>query len=149
MGYVPKRATYVLEFDTDDELAGLEVKARGVDLGTFLDLTAMADLSTQVAEGKNVGQGESMRAIRAVGDLLTGFAAVLVSWNVETEAGVPVPADIDGLRSQAFPFVFKIIRAWMSAAAGVSDPLVEPSSSGAPSPVGSLPMEPLSPSLAS
>ena len=139
MGFTPKRHVYVLEFD-DPDLDGLEVRAVSADLGTFLELTALAE----------IGDNPSAADIGKVGDLLVGFAKVLRSWNVTDDAGQDVPATVDGLKSLEFPFVFAIVAAWIKATAGVATPLASGSSGGGPSAeLSTLPVELLSGSLAS
>jgi hypothetical protein len=136
-GYRRAAKVYKLKF-TEDEFTGLEVRAKSVPLGKFLDLTKLVDLQNGTALGP-----EQMEQIR---DLFTGFATALVSWNLQEEDGTDVPATLEGLYSQEFDFVLQIIMAWMEAIAGVAAPLVRSSNSGATIPEGSLPMVPLSPS---
>lgn len=139
MGFTPNRTTYLLDFSDIPELDGLEVRARAAALGTFLDMTALAA----------IGSNPSADDVSSVGDLLTGFAGVLKSWNLEDDDGVAIPATLDGLRALEFPFVFQIIRAWIQATAGVAAPLAPTSNGGGPALAASLQMEPLSGSRAS
>jgi len=139
VGFTPKRHVYVLEFD-DPGLDGLEVRAVSADLGTFLELTALAE----------IGDNPSTQDIGKIGELLVGFAKVLRDWNVTDDDGQPVPATAEGLKSLEFGFVFGIIAAWIKATAGVAAPLASASSGGGPSAeLSTLPVEPLSASLAS
>lgn len=142
MGYKPQKTEYELSFE-DGDLAGLEVRARGIPLGQFLDMVSLADEAQQNA-GK-VGPD----AVRKMLDFLVAFADVLVSWNVEDEDGAPVPANLDGVRTQEFPFVLEIVKVWMGAAAGVSGPLEQTSNDGSLSEMALIPTETLSSSLAS
>jgi hypothetical protein len=74
--------------------------------------------------------------------MLELFAEKLVSWNAEDEEGIPVPATMDGIRSQDLDLSLKIIDAWTDAIAGVSVPLPETSSAGQPSALeASIPMD--------
>lgn len=139
MGYTPKRHVYVLDFD-DPQYEGLEVRAVSADLGTFLELTSLAE----------IGDNPSMQDIGKVGDLLIGFAKVLRGWNVTDDQGDPVPPTVDGLRSLEFGFCFAIVAAWIRATAGVAAPLAPGSNGGGPSvDLSTLPQEILSESLAS
>lgn len=139
MGYTPNRHVYVLEFD-DPQYEGLEVRAVSADLGTFLDLTALAE----------IGDDPSPADIGRVGELLSGFAKVLRSWNVLDDQGNDVPPSVDGLKSLEFGFCFAIIAAWIKATAGVAAPLARRSNAGGPSvDLSTLPQEVLSGSLAS
>jgi hypothetical protein len=145
MGYVRNRV-YRLKFE-DPEYEGLEVRARSAPIGRFLDLAGMAD-AAKASEAK---------ALDDIGELVDGFAQSLVSWNVEDLADpdddnserTPVPATLEGLRSQDFEFVFDIVMAWIGAVADVATPLDRLSKGGLPSVAASIPMEPLSESQAS
>jgi hypothetical protein len=133
MGYKPKRKTYNLDFTgTDNE--GLRVSIRGLNTGQYMDLF---EAKTQAETG-----GETNR-------LLTIMANQLVSWNVEDDDDMPVPATLDGIKTQDLDFNLAIVNAWTVAMAGVPAPLEQPSTSGESSLEASIPMEILSPSLAS
>lgn len=133
MGYVPKRKIYKLAFE-DAEMDGLVVRVRGLSTGQYIDLMGLK----QKAEG-----GDDS------GELFEFLAERLVDWNVEEEDGTPVPADLTGIRAQDMPFTMAIINAWTKAMADVPAPLGQPSTSGASSLEASIPMDALSPSLAS
>jgi len=151
--YVRQRKVYKLVFE-DLELAGLEVRAKGVPLGTFMELIDLASVFDDMDE-------ESMSPEEAgkIRQLFASFGDVLVSWNVEepvldadgeeTGETTPVPATIEGLYSQDIGFVFQIIQAWMGAIASVPAPLGQRSTDGAQSLEASMPMDVSSPSQAS
>lgn len=157
-GFVTKRKVLRLTFADDTEYAGLEVRARKVPLGTFLELLALAD-TARVGEGlsaEDLGEDE----IGALKGLFTGFAEALVSWNLqepvldaegeETGEVVDVPATAEGLMGQEMDLGMAVVGAWMEAVGGgVAAPLGPTSPGGSPSAEASLPMEPLSPSPAS
>lgn len=145
MGFVREANVFKLVF-ADPALEGLEVRARSVPLEQFLALTEMAD-SVQSADGR-----VSKEDLGAVRGLFTGFAAALVSWNLEEDHGgtiEPVPATEKGVFSQDVEFVLQIILAWMEGIAGVASPLGRGSNGGETFPEASIPMETLSPSLSS
>ena len=122
MGFKHQAKVYRLVFD-DPELEGLEVRAR----------------SLSIAEARDDDR-----------KVLDSFADALVSWNLEDENGQPLPATLETL--ETYPdvdFMNLIMDTWMTAVAGVDEELGKDSSSGEQSPEASLPMEPLSPSLAS
>lgn len=133
-GFRPGRKTYRLEFEDGHDLAGLVVRATSVGTGEFFELSKLADGRFGLEEGA---------------ELVERFSTHLVSWNLEEDDGTPVPATLEGLRSQEFDHVISIIMQWMDAVAGVSAPLAQPSPGGVPSPVESIPMETLSPNLLS
>ncbi|CAL9352075.1 hypothetical protein SUDANB1_00480 [Streptomyces sp. enrichment culture] len=127
MGYRPKRKIYTLDF-TGTDYEGLEVSVRGMTVGEELELDG----------------------VEMDGDLLVKtLVKRLVSWNVEDDAGQPVPATYEGVCTQDVPMVLAILNAVRTASSGVSDPLPQSSPSGEPSEVASIPMAPLSESLAS
>lgn len=137
MGYVRKPKIYKLTWADDTEYAGLEVRARGAQLGTLLELMTLA---TQVRDTRDAESG-----VEVVKSLLTGFAAVLVSWNLEEPVDEddldgearPVPATLDGLKSQDLPLVMTVIEEWIEAVSGTPGDLGKGSSSGGTSPGGS------------
>jgi hypothetical protein len=133
MGYKPKRKIYNLDFTgTDHE--GLRVSIRGLNTGQYMDLF---EAKTEAEAG-----GETNK-------LLTIMAGQLVSWNVEDDDDTPVPATLDGIKTQDLDFNLAVVNAWTTAMAGVPAPLEQPSTDGGPSLEASIPVEILSPSLAS
>lgn len=133
-GYVPKAKVYKLVFE-DPEFEGLEVRAKSVPTGQFLELTALAD---------STGESVTPEDMAAIEGLFSGFADALVSWNVEKEDGTAVPADLAGIKAQDFDFMFTVIMAWMDAIAGVAAPLGRTSNSGSAALEASIPMAPSS-----
>jgi hypothetical protein len=123
---------FLLEF-AEAEFDGLEVRMRPSTVGELLEMSEF-DRSNKT----------ELKA------MFERFAEALLSWNLEDDNGVPVPATVDGIKSQDVDLILAIIAAWQSARTGdVSAPKEPPSSVGLPSLVESLPMEPLSPNLAS
>jgi hypothetical protein len=127
MGYQPKRKIYKLDF-TGTDYEGLEASVRGMTVGEELEL-----------------DGKEMNSELLVKTLVER----LDSWNVEDETGAPVPTTFEGVCTQDSAMVLAIISAVRTANSGVPDPLPQTSPSGEPSEVASIPMEPLSESLAS
>jgi len=136
MGYVWRGKTYRL-ISADDELEGLEVVARSASVGAY---RRIADLAT-----REFSQPPTEEDLAEIDNLFDEFAAVLVSWNLETEDGegtrTSVPATLQGLHSQDLTLIRQIIFSWMEAVAGISSPL-DPLSSELEA---GLPMEILSP----
>lgn len=138
MGFVRNRI-FKLVFE-DPQMEGLEVRARSVPLRDILDLTKLAgqDLNA-LPDDERLAVAEAMLGL---------FAKALVSWNIEDEdpdggPNVPLPADLDGLKSLEVDFAMEIVYQWMEAIMGVIGPLGAKFSSGAPSLEASLPMDPL------
>ena len=135
-GYVRPAKTFLLKF-ADPEYAGLEVRVKSLPVGQLLKVGRFADTAREAFD------------LSMVEDLFTAFAGSLISWNLEEPEGVPVPATLDGVLSQETDFMIAVALEWATTLAGVSADLGKDSSSGPISPALSLPMEPLSPSLAS
>ncbi|MBH1939236.1 hypothetical protein I5Q34_34110, partial [Streptomyces sp. AV19] len=112
----PKRI--VLRFEGDPELDGLEVTLRGLTVAEYLEV---------------MGLGEVEAA--SVPDMIRRFARALISWNLETEDGAPVPITEDEVFGLDQDFVMRLASAWIDALAGVSAPLGQSSPDGGPSPV--------------
>ena len=147
MGFKPKRPTFkFVDWPDDSELAGLEIRARGVPTGTLLDLMDLA----AVLEGKDAADVElDPEQMRAMRELFAGFSKALVSWNIEDDDGTAVPATLEGLLGQDFQMVMTIVMTWLDVIGGIAAPLDHLSTGGRPSPVELPPMEPLSGSRAS
>jgi len=145
-GYVLSRVLKLV-FD-DEDLRGLDVRARSLSVARMLELTRLAGEMAQL-DLKQLDD-EQRAKLTTIFEI---FAERLVSWNVMDEqpdgSHVPVPATFDGLMSQDFDQVFRVIQAWQTAVAGVAAPLAQSSTGGETSVEVSLPMEILSPSRAS
>jgi len=139
MGYTPKRRVFRLRFE-DEEYDGLVVKVRSTSVGRLLEFMGFLAMDTDDLTPADVEK---------ITGLFEAFAEVLAEWNVETEDGEPVPATLDGVRTQDADFVMAIMRVWFQAVTQPPAPLPATSSAGGPSAVPPLPMEPLSPSRAS
>ncbi len=121
MGFKKKaKKTYVLKFD-DPELEGLVVKMRAVTVEEVLEWIAISGLREE----------------------LETASRYLIEWNLEEEDGTPVPCTLESLLKQDKEFVAAIITAMLQAAAGVSAPLVPPSTNGGQSLELSIPTEAL------
>ncbi|MFH8336969.1 hypothetical protein [Streptomyces sp. AM6-12] len=127
---VPKH--YRLKF-VDGDYEGLEVTMRSVSIGEM-----------RTAQGGGEGSGKD--DFDGIFDLV---ASHMVSWNREDENGQALPPTAESLEDESPALIHLIIDQWTSAVAGVSAPLEQPSNSGGSAPVESIPMEALSPSLAS
>lgn len=137
------RTIYRLEFD-GDEFNGLVVRVRALTFNEWLeerDILAMRWVyDTELTDEERDRKADALHSL---------FADHLVDWNLCSD-GEPVPATLEGLRSQEALFIGQIISAWRNNALGViSRPLEQPSSSGDPLEELQIPMEPLSESLAS
>ena len=125
-GYRREKPLYKLVF-ADPQFDGLEVMAKSLPLGEFLELQKL-----QARAGEDPDAAEQV--IRRMAD-------VIVSWNLLDDADDPVPASYDGLLTQDLPFVMAIFMAWQEAVAGVPNLSPNGSPNGVTSLELSLPME--------
>jgi hypothetical protein len=156
VAFTPPEPLYELDF-SGTELDGLTVTARSTDIGTTLAFSEMldgmgdlpdpdADDPGDVTPEKAARYGKAMDSLRRI---IEAYARVLVSWDLEIPAGVPVPASAEGMMRLNPRHMMMIIKAWQVAVSQVPDDLGKDLPGGALSPAASLPMEPLSESLAS
>lgn len=134
MGYKAGVRTITIQFAEGHQYYGAEARVRGMTLGEYW-----------AATGLDGGEGEDTAAS------MDRFSQRLVSWNLEDDDGKPIPATAEGMQSADQGLIRSLQSAWLQALIGVhdADPLPETSTSGEPSLVESVPMEALSPSLAS
>lgn len=150
MSYV-RQKTYKLTWAEGEELEGLEVRAKAIPFRTYLVVGSLLDGDAPDTHEDDDGTVYAFKDNPAsqFEFLVKTFAKALVSWNLTTEDGASVPADEAGVWAQDREFVILTIRAWVDGLASVSRPLAKPSPAGVPSAGVSIPMEPLSESLAS
>jgi hypothetical protein len=141
MGFRRQSKVFRLVWPEGHDNHGLEVKVGALSIGELSKIGGMAELDLQADNGPE--------AMAALDEMLALFADKLASWNLEDEDGAPVPADLDGVRGQDLDFIMEMVDAWMTAAAGVLPPLSSGSTDGGTPLAASIPMEPLSESLAS
>lgn len=144
MGYKPKRTVYKLDFSRTEH-AGLEVSTKSISVDDLTRMIGLAD-SLEGVDPEHAGTA----ALQRIDELLTRFAAVMVSWNVEDDDDQPVPPTREGLGTQDFDFVRTVIDAWMTEMSSAPPPLPGASSSGQTTPESalleaSIPMAPSSP----
>jgi len=131
MGFTPNRKLFKLVFEGD--LNGLEVTCRSSSVVVYKRIASYAS--------RPYSTPPSDDDLAALSDLYASFAAVLVEWNLEEPAGVPVPSTLDGVETQEPGLVNAVVEAWLDAVAEalggqpVRDQVAELEAS--------LPMEPL------
>jgi hypothetical protein len=138
MGFKPKRKLYKLTWAADTDYDGMEVTMTSIPTGTILELE---ELTTR-SDAAKADSGTFRRLLEVLG-------SAMLSWNVETDDGEPIPAGQEGLKTQDADLIMAIIAAWTSAMSGVPAPLDGRSTSGGSFPEANLPMAPLSPNLSS
>lgn len=144
MGF--KRKLYTVTWPEGHELHGLEVTTKGVSIEKLVELMRL---------GQELSRSTDIDAkTRAASEMLAGFAARLVAWNLEEDDGTPVPATAEGVADQDMQLMTELIMGWMDAVSSVDTPLPQPSPNGVTTAAerdlaASLPMAPLSPSPSS
>lgn len=122
MGFKVASRMAVLEFDEASGFQGAEIRCR-------LDITTEAFLQLERLKAAADGASEEER----IREMLGYFAEnILLDWNLEDEAGGPLPVSADTILSVLPPgLTMRLIPLWREAAmGGPSAPLDEPSSSG-------------------
>jgi hypothetical protein len=133
MGYSDKpKIVRVVFDDPDDEQHGLEVRMRGLSTGELLDVMDLAELTEE--------SGMTAEGRVQIRRLFETIADGLVSWNLETPDGKPVPADLAGVRGRDFGRNLALFGAWVQGMTQVAGPLGQRSSTGPPP---EMPMEAL------
>lgn len=135
MGYKHKIPRINVTFPEGHDYHGCEVTLRRLKLREWLDITGLG--------------GDEEPVVRHIGDQLRTMADKLIDWNLEEEDGTPVPTTVEAVLDQDQTLMMAILEAWLDNLAGVPAPLEPSSTSGAPSPVESIPMDTLSASLVS
>jgi hypothetical protein len=128
VGY--RRKVYILRWDESTSFEGLEVRLKGLSVDELTQLAQLADLDAN-----------DPRAMDALAPVWAILARGLVSWNLETEDGDPVP--VAEFRNEDVFLLLSILKEWSTVVAGVAAPLGRPSSAGSPFPEESIPMEAL------
>ncbi|WP_406156985.1 hypothetical protein [Streptomyces canus] len=128
MGFNASPRAVRIDFSPDHQYHGAEARIRHMSLGEW-EAVIESDEDSAVEE----------------------MAKRLVDWNFTDDNGDPIPATREGLRQVDTSLVTALKVAWIQSLTGVhaADPLPQSSPSGEPSLVASVPMEALSPSLAS
>ena len=147
MGFKSKRKRYELDFAGHPLLDGLELVATSTDIATMMKLDELQEAGA--AAVKDEAATTSAERTKLATDMFELICGLLVSWNWEEDDGTPRPLTPAGLQRLDQAELNGILDAYKAALMVVPDPLGQPSSSGGPSPVASLPMEPRSESRAS
>lgn len=123
MGYKRKIKTFTLVFE-GEEYEGLEINAKSLPMGAFLDVSKRFQSEKQSEED--------------VEAILATFASSVTSWNLEDDDDKPIPASLDGLKVLDLEFVFAVIAAWLQGISGTTAELGKGSPSGDNSPEASM-----------
>lgn len=132
-GYRHKAKRITVRFEEPHDFAGFEATLRGQHLGGFLNLLGIGEVD-----------------LSNIGDQLREMGKALISWNLEDEeSGEPVPVTPEAVMAQDQDLMIALAKGWTDGLRGIPAPLEPSSTDGPPSPEASIPMEPLSESLAS
>jgi hypothetical protein len=129
--------TYRLVFE-EPAFEGLEIRTRGATIDDAVAWNGLFSGEVDLLKPGEANEANRQRLYEVLVDRIIG-------WNLEGEDGQQVPCTVETLRGLEASMVLAIGRAWMTASAGVSRPLEQPSPNGQPSPEASIPMEVLSP----
>jgi hypothetical protein len=110
---------YEINFE-DGDLDGFEIIMRGVSLEGFIEI-AQLSAALETPEGRTPENIEAQFTI---------LAELLVEWNLDDAEDNPVPATYDGLKTQDFSDVMKIMGGYMQAIASVPKASENDSNSG-------------------
>jgi hypothetical protein len=113
-----ERKLFEITFE-DPDLEGFEVTMKGVSLGKFVEITALAS-ALEAPGGRTTENIEKQ---------FTLLADHLVDWNYSDDDG-DQPASYDGLKQMDFADVMKLMYGWMSALATVPKASNDDSPSG-------------------
>jgi hypothetical protein len=115
VGYRRNRKVYRLTFEDHE---GLEVMVRSVSVGKLMGVLQLADAMTAKPSQDQIDE------------LFGWFAARIISWNYEDEAGEPLPPTLETLLDDDFDFVLRMVMAWVRAVSRVDFPLAPASANG-------------------
>lgn len=129
MGFKPPKKLYKLTF-ADQDMQGLVVTMRSVSVGSLLRLQELAEQGSD--------QAQATGTFREMMDM---FSSALVEWNLADDQDEILPATLESALTLDTDFLMTVISSWTQAISGVSAPLDAGSTSGAPYPEASIPME--------
>lgn len=114
-GYVPRRNKLTLRFSGD--LEGLVCEVWDISAEQWMNLYALADLAD--ADQTKSPTPEQIAELRTAVECM---GRALISWNVETSSGDPVPATAAGIVRQGLPFVTELLTTWMDSLVKPDEP---------------------------
>lgn len=128
MGYRKVPTIYTLDMAAKNpEYEGLVIRMKAISFGKVRKLIK----ATESADDENFDE------------MLDLIVHGLVSWNLLDENDQEVPADLDGLDEQDFPFVMDIVEQWLDCMTSVDEDLGKDSQSGPQFPGQPVTMEAL------
>lgn len=158
MGY-KRTKTYTLTFE-DEDLAGLEIKARGASIGVMMYASTLAEVLDQLDAAPNAEERRKIEELirifagcpngcdwdhsDALGEAGQHFTSRIKEWNFEDEDGAPLSSTYRNFASQDMDLTMAVIMAWINGVSGSgSAPLDESANDGGLSEVELIPMDEL------
>jgi hypothetical protein len=139
VGFTPRRKSVLkVVFDDDTPLHGLVIRARPCTIGEWNDMLARSESETDL---------RGVAAANANDEFATWFMSHIEDWNLELEAGVPSPVDLNTWHALDQGWGSLIIAAWQFAMISVPKTSSESSKNGKDSEEASLGLAALSESL--
>jgi hypothetical protein len=147
VGFRPRSKTLTLKF-ADPDYDGFEVVIRRM---TIDDSIAFNEYDLREWEGR-IRRGEIPKdeVDARLLEMWSRAADAVESWNLEDDAGNPIPVSVAAIRAQDPDFFWTLVRAWiLGMTIKVDEDLKAPSSDGNPLEEQLIPMVSLSESQAS
>lgn len=128
MGYRKVPRIYTLEFE--GELEGMIVRTKSVKFGKMRAIMNMMD-------------DDDTKDVEVMERLAKELVEVIVSWNLEDEAGKEIPVSLEAIDDLEYDEVIAITNKWMDSMTGPEKDLGKDSNSGETFPGQPLTMEAL------
>ena len=155
MGY-RRNKEYVLAFE-DDDLAGLEIRARGASVQLLTRGLALADVARNMTGAPTPAERQALNELLMIfggcpsacsldhaDNLGQHYKSRMISWNFEDDNGEPLAPTAENFLDQDMDVTFAVVMAWIEEVGGTPGPLEMNSNDGGPSEAVSIPMEELS-----
>lgn len=159
MGY-KRNKVYVLSFE-DEDLAGLEIKARGASVGVMMYAAVLANALDDLDAAPTADQRRKVEELirvfagcpdgcdwdhsDALGEPGMHFVSRIKEWNFEDDNDQPIEPSYRNFRNEDMDLTMSVIMAWIEHVSGSgSGPLDPTANDGGPSGVESIPMDALS-----
>jgi hypothetical protein len=136
MGVVIGAREFELELDGPG-YHDVKVIVKGMTIGEALEFGEFLD-------GLRIAPVLNLEEIEKRDKTYSLFVSRVIEWNLESAPGEPLPMTLEGMHKLDWEWGRDFIDAWTRGVTGVSRPLLKESTDGAPFPVESIPMEPLS-----
>jgi hypothetical protein len=134
-----KRKYYTLRFPEAHQFSGLVVSIKPISYEDLITVTSLQGTARE-SGGSDLAELEPLFEI---------LSRAIIKWSLTEDDDTMAKTDPASLKREDFAMIMAIIDAWTKVVTGITPSLGKGSTSGAPFPEGSIPMETLSPSLLS